>query len=236
MKKLITCFRNGLLTTLLLGSNAWGGPILPADIVTVGDREWAQPDLFLDLSWNDIDAVCPGGICNGSLNGLDLNGWTWAEDDDTTELARVYLAAAGIDTSGLTLPDYGDSPGSTWAQAFEDDFRATSDPNPGYHDYFSGGHLINKVGSPIIVFGYAMNAVVCSSCLHPIWRGELEDNYTIQFFTQPDSRVEGFGAWFYRDSSNQVPVPATPVLMITALLLLLRKRQWPASLIERSKS
>lgn len=50
------------------------------------DRLWAQIDLFKNLSWNEISAVCPPptGECRegGILNGLDMTGMTWASWDE----------------------------------------------------------------------------------------------------------------------------------------------------------
>jgi hypothetical protein len=33
-----------------------------ADTVTVDGKEWGQVDLFLNLSWDQINAVCPAGV------------------------------------------------------------------------------------------------------------------------------------------------------------------------------
>ena len=56
---------------------------LITDTVTVGDKEWAQVDLFYNLSWSEIDGVCSGGTCgSGTLNGYDMTGWTWATTSD----------------------------------------------------------------------------------------------------------------------------------------------------------
>ncbi len=52
------------------------------DTFSAGGNLWAQPKLFTSLSWNSMDAVCPAGsagVCGvGTLNGYDMNGWTWA--------------------------------------------------------------------------------------------------------------------------------------------------------------
>jgi hypothetical protein len=65
------------LIVLVLG---WAGsvaavPITGADAMTVDGTDWAQVDLFTNLSWNDINAYCPGGVCDtGRLNGNDMEG------------------------------------------------------------------------------------------------------------------------------------------------------------------
>lgn len=63
------------------------------DTVTVDDKEWAQVDLFTNLSWNDINAVCPAGVCSGILNGYNMTGWTWASIDDITALFNHYFGS-----------------------------------------------------------------------------------------------------------------------------------------------
>ena len=65
-------------------------PVLEPDTVTVDDNEWAQVDQFTNLSWNDINAVCPAGVCSGILNGYNMTGWTWASGGDVAALLEQY--------------------------------------------------------------------------------------------------------------------------------------------------
>ncbi len=60
---------------------------------TVNGVEWLQPVDFVNLSWNDINTVCDAtsGFCNGSLNGNDITGWTWASLDDANGLFNYFL-------------------------------------------------------------------------------------------------------------------------------------------------
>jgi hypothetical protein len=66
-----------------------------SNVITVNGKEWLQPALFLELSWDQINAVCPApsGVCrdNETLNGYDMTGWTWASIDDAKALFNVYL-------------------------------------------------------------------------------------------------------------------------------------------------
>ena len=40
------------------------------DTVILEGREWAQPDIFSDLSWNEVNVVCPNIVCDeGELYG-----------------------------------------------------------------------------------------------------------------------------------------------------------------------
>lgn len=61
------------------------------DTVTVDGLEWAQVDLFLGLSWNEINAACPSGTCASGavLNGYDMSGWMWAT---LTEVGGLFQA------------------------------------------------------------------------------------------------------------------------------------------------
>ena len=75
---------------------ASAGLISTTDIVTVDNTQWAQANLFDNLSWNDVASICPSttGKCGGTLNGYDLNGWTWASSQDVLNLVHGYLPSA----------------------------------------------------------------------------------------------------------------------------------------------
>jgi hypothetical protein len=69
-----------------------GCPIPQAITDTVLGGGWAQVDLFLNLSWAEIQAVCPNGPCanGGSLNGHDMTGWVWASPSRVAGLFNSY--------------------------------------------------------------------------------------------------------------------------------------------------
>ena len=50
------------------------------DVVRANGKEWIQPAIFANISWESINDVCPAttGICDGSLAGINMTGWTWA--------------------------------------------------------------------------------------------------------------------------------------------------------------
>jgi hypothetical protein len=83
------------------------------DIIEVDGKEWLQPLLFRNLSWNDIDAVCSHqtGLCSGFLNGYDITGWTWASVTDVNDLFNYYFGSEilgpGPDTKTLIGPEGG---------------------------------------------------------------------------------------------------------------------------------
>lgn len=61
--------------------------------VLIGDKRWRQVTETVGLTWNQLNSACPGGPCSGTINGIDLSGWTWA----TVEEVRVLF-------EGLILP------------------------------------------------------------------------------------------------------------------------------------
>lgn len=63
------------------------------ETVIVNGKEWAQLNVFNYPSWNDINAVCPGGACTGVLQGYDMTGWTWATADDVNDLFNYYIGS-----------------------------------------------------------------------------------------------------------------------------------------------
>lgn len=161
--------------------------------VIVNGNEWAQPIEFLALKRSEIAAVCPAGVCSGSLNGFDMNGWTWASSDDVNALFNHYI---GSDELGPG-PDWADLPSIFWHSQFFMQFQNTSIVNShlaiegwlrecSFIEYLAGnnGHL----GS-IIVYEDG---------------GNLTSNPgTAPTSVAPDceGQENGIGAWFYR------PVP-----------------------------
>lgn len=67
-------------------------PACGGDEIVVGDQTWYQPALFIGVTWQEIDALCSGGPCTGSLNGYDLTGWNWASVTDLASLGPFYEA------------------------------------------------------------------------------------------------------------------------------------------------
>lgn len=75
------------------------------DTVSVDGELWAQVDLFVGLSWSDINTVCPGGVCgNGTLLGFDMLGWTWASTADINSLFNDYSANSSDPNPNLLGP------------------------------------------------------------------------------------------------------------------------------------
>ena len=157
------------------------------DIVTVNGREWLQPSLFNDLSWNDIDAVCPEGSCKGMLNGVDVTGWRWASIDEVKALLHYYIGNEVL-ASG---EDYFFDLISAWGPKFFNDGLAPlvdteyilegwtssryDDPNEPNNAYFVNIHYKPGIDDPLY---YEVD--------------EIRIGWTELYSRAPE------GAWFYR--------------------------------------
>ncbi|MFT4520153.1 MAG: hypothetical protein ACI9JM_002553 [Halioglobus sp.] len=104
-----------------------GQPI--TDTIVVDGREWAQADLFAEISWNEMNAICPAGVCSGSgtLNGYNMMGWTWASVDDIGALLAATTPDPG--RAGIYSTFFTDN---QWAKDFFDvvGFRPTGSTPP----------------------------------------------------------------------------------------------------------
>ncbi len=62
------------------------------DTIPGDGKEWLQPVDFLDYSYDQVNAVCPSGVCSGTLPGstVDLTGYTWASIDEVSALFNAY--------------------------------------------------------------------------------------------------------------------------------------------------
>jgi hypothetical protein len=78
--------------------------------VTMNGKAWAPMNGFGDLSWDEINAVCPvtnGGHClvGGKLMEYDMTGWTWASVEDVNALINSYSGTAVIGPGPDNLPN-----------------------------------------------------------------------------------------------------------------------------------
>jgi hypothetical protein len=193
---------------LILLFAGWSGRVSSApitDTVLVGDKEWAQADLFLNLSWYDISNLCPGRICSGTLNGHSLEGWTWASLADIDLMFNHFLAAAGKSgTDLLSGPDQFTEADSSWAPAF---FGAGFRP---IQESVSE-RKISAWTSTTDAYGlgiYAYTFILVDRS-EGIADRVITDSNGTKWFGQ-----EHLGAWFYRDA---VPSP-TPEELIQELI------------------
>lgn len=102
---------SGVVLLSLASVAAYAMPI--TDTVIVDGTQWAQPNLFVNNSWNDINAQCPGGVCNAAsvLNNWSLDGWTWATASKVGDL----FAAVTPHPGGIALFE---EINSSWAPSF----------------------------------------------------------------------------------------------------------------------
>ncbi len=152
------------------------------DTVSVDGREWAQVDLFTNLSWNDINAVCPEGACVGILNGHDMTGWTWASVDELNALFNFYIGSNAI---GPGADDqYTDPANSAWAPAFFSD---------GWHPTFQANLPSGQPG------WRAIHGIFRDNYWHACLVDSDSDFFTGDFVsTKVRGDCRGPGAWFYR--------------------------------------
>jgi hypothetical protein len=164
--------------------------------IIVNGREWAQPDLFIGLSWDEIKAVCSAqtGACSGLLNGYKMTGWTWASLDDVTALFNFYL---GSEVLGVHKVEFVREFDSLWLPKFFDD---------GWHSVVSDRKL---------VWGVTRTARTDESEAFAPYIGEqrqyppsdepdapFEQHVAIWQDVNHDEKYQ-FGAWFYRSALNK---------------------------------
>jgi hypothetical protein len=161
------------------------------DKVTVDGTDWAQVDLFTNLSWNDINAVCPAGVCvnSGTLNGYDMTGWAWASLGDINDLFNYYIGSEEMGPGRWIFSESGGIWGLTFAA---DGWRATQSSHSG--DLATGGivHTLAPPefggGDPLAVYaliGFEAGSIVLSYA---------------DTVVSPDVDSTSSGAWFYRPS------------------------------------
>ena len=151
------------------------------DTVTINGTEWAQVDLFTNLSWNDMNAICSGGPCSGVLNGYNMDGWTWASIYDVGDLFSSLSPHPG------GIEQYEDPDGSNpWATDFLALFAPTN-ANPGTFQEVTGlsSTTFESEGIDYVAAARVFDAVENNSALTNI-------------ANETDEKSDIFGAWFYR--------------------------------------
>jgi hypothetical protein len=172
-----------------------------SDTVTADGKEWAQPAQFTNLSWDDIDAVCPaasGGACSGGLAGWDMTGWTWAAVDDLNALFNSYGVnpslgpgpdQVAVYCSQITAP-------VPWSGAFfaagwtPTESTSTTLQTTGYvRDYTSGSY------GRLALLSYTTDAVFEIVC--PLSPSTLVASASTSVLSSVPS--PNYGAFFYRN-------------------------------------
>jgi hypothetical protein len=189
-----------LASVLLLGAiQTHAAPVI------VGDREWLQPVDFVNLSWNDINAVCnatAGGACSGSLAGTVLDGYTWAGVDEMKELFNSFIAP---NTLG-PFNSFVDSPDSVWASEFisAEAFQATRG-GARLQSVFGWTRTATSFETRVREQAFVTDCIVVSAVCS-------DDRAVASSGAGIDNRTLFVGAWFYREIA-QVPEPGTLALL-----------------------
>lgn len=207
-----TLFRS-LLVVLAV---AWTGSASAALMspVAVDGLEWLQPLDFLGYSWNEISATCDAtsGLCNGSLGGNDVTGWTWASIYDVGELYAALTPHPGGISNYESIP-----PESVaWATDFFGLFSITN-------QIFTPVEAVGVLGvtSTLAPTGGAYYGAVSILVGFGGFQSQAITNDTVLL-----NDTWAGGGWFYR--ASEVAVPATIPLLglgLAALSLSRRKRK-----------
>lgn len=196
-----------VVLTVALSQAVSAMPITGIDTVTVGTQEWAQLDLFTNVSWNEINAQCEGGVCGptSQINGWDLDGWTWASDDAVVALYEEFAGRPAGSFGRLVEVD------STWAPAFMTAFRPT----------IREATVSRVIGNTAASFSAGDNSRGLTGIVVDDTAIGGQD-VTGFFLTNFDFMAPDLGGWFYRETMNvdTVPVPATLTLFGLGLAVL----------------
>ncbi|CAA0114147.1 Uncharacterised protein [Halioglobus japonicus] len=183
-------------------------PIGGADTVTVDGNEWAQVDLFTNLSWWDIWSACPSGECQdgATLNGNNMRGWRWASVDDINGLFNSYI---GSEALGPGPSDFFEID-SLWAPAFyADGWRPTST-----NSTLTTTHGWSSTAGPTWSESY-------QAFLYEIHLPNESDRAYTGYNETRTNTSDFTGAWFYREVAipppSGVPAPATLILVSLTL-------------------
>ncbi len=68
----------------------------PVGIKAADGNEWAQPSDFAGVTYAEVAAACPGGVCSGMLNGYNVDGWNWASGPMVAALFNSYFPTACV--------------------------------------------------------------------------------------------------------------------------------------------
>lgn len=192
-----------LLLSLFM-SPAWSvTPMAITDTVTVGGTEWAQVNLIHDVSWNEVEAVCTGGVCaSGSvLSGWDLTGWTWASASAVGDLFHVLTD--GAHPGGVAeVIEAGSAWGALWKTSFH--FNPTySGPDLAY---IWGLSSTTTASNEEVILPFILDATLAGD----------SDKATSELTSYKDDRAPGLGVWLYRPVAS-VPEPSAYGMLLLGL-------------------
>ena len=206
---------------VLVSGLAFGASAAPiTEYVTIDGQHWAQPDDFTLLTWNDINAVCPGGVCSGSLisgsTTFEMDGWTFASVNDVNALFNVFIGDSASVPTGFPLvgPSFLSEIDSTWAPQFLTMFNPTRVNN----DSRSVAGWTTTFRADPAGDSYRLGAIVNA----PDLSSDIANTAASAF---PTASTSGIGAWFFRTDPTTVPIPGTLILIALGLVGLYSARR-----------
>ena len=158
--------------------------------------------LLTNTGWDQMNAQCPAGVCGAgsTLNGYDLDGWTWASQAEVGGLfAAVSPHSGGVETYNEL--------NSTWAPAFFSEWNTTV--------VLAERLLLQGFTSTLVGSGLA-NISTVQQGLDGVWLDHTSNTAAPFYPSTFPNGTTATGGWFYQTSA--VPVPAAVWLFGSGLL------------------
>lgn len=195
LEKNVNLFRKPIFILCFLCSAT---PVQSASIVLDG-VEWRTFSDGFSASWSDASGICAqDGItsCNGSLNGIDLNGWIWAT---RTQVNVLLKNSYSLDfNNGFTEVN------SIWAPSIVNDFGVT-------HSNPSGDRVTFALTSSLYSPTQVMTIFIEDSAL--ITEADFARNIN------PEPIDRELSLWLFKDTSSTiVPEPSALWLLTFGLI------------------
>ena len=186
---------------------------LITDTVTVGDYEWAQVDLFAGIMWNEVNTVCPSGVCGvGTLNNYEIDGWLWANAAHVK--SNVLDPLYTYDDNNLQNTGWFDGPGID--PLVDAGFRAIVWGQYNTVRGVTANTVIKVINSNNVTFGGAVGILE---------RYTMDPNNTIIGYDGIQNRAISHGevgVWLYR--TVDVPEPSTLAIFALGMIGLASRR------------
>lgn len=180
----------------------------------IGDQEWYQPVDLVGYSWNDFNAICGAGTCNGLLGGVgpNLAGWTWASIFEVGDL----FAATSPHAGGISFYE------SSQLQPFIDfmndtGFARTTDDLVAINYGLTGVAGFSSTLVPGVGLAYLGVAQLSVGFPSGTPAGSIFSTTPVSTLTEAGPYI---GGWVYR--ASEVPAPATLWLIASGVMAL----QW----------
>ena len=206
--KINTLLATATTVACLHSGSALAVPI--TDTIVVDDKEWAQISLFTNLSWNDVNAICPSGICvGGTLNGYTMTGWTWANVSQANSLLNGFI---GSDLLGPG-PDSIAQVDSVWGAAAFDAGLNPTESLPAGQSTYRGIYAWTSDIASVGCSGCGQNIFVQDLPAGSLTADRMGSTGSVSF----GNSLSTLGALFFRSNVSTVPVPDTFALLLLGI-------------------